>query len=410
MVLADRVKNILLTPKTEWDVIAGETTPTATLIKGYVLPLAAVAASAAFIGNVVVGSGFGFHLYRMPLLMGLVFMAMQILMAVVAVFVISFVINALAPKFGATQDPAQALKLAVYSCTAGWVAGVLAVLPMLGTLAIVGGLYGIYLLYLGLPKLMKCPEDQTTGYTVVVVLATLIVMVILNAIVMLSVAPAWFGAAAVSRSSGLPGVFDKDSPVGKLEEFGKKMEAAGKKMEAARKSGDTAQQGQAAMEALGTMMSGGKRAEPLSSDEMKSFLPATLAGLPKAGSDKSERTAMYSKVEATYGEGADKAVRLEITDSGGAAGLLGLAGWAGALNSDKENDRVVERTRKEGDRVVRERASKGGGKNEVSVILASRYIVEAESKALDVAALKKALSGVDLAKLESLKEKGVASS
>ena len=59
MAIVDRVKNILITPKTEWDVIAGETTPTAQLITGYVLPLAAVAAVAHFLGSVFVGTGMG---------------------------------------------------------------------------------------------------------------------------------------------------------------------------------------------------------------------------------------------------------------------------------------------------------------------------------------------------------------
>ena len=56
MALVDRVKNILLTPKTEWEVIERETTPTASLITGYVLPLAGVAALATFIGYCLVGT------------------------------------------------------------------------------------------------------------------------------------------------------------------------------------------------------------------------------------------------------------------------------------------------------------------------------------------------------------------
>ena len=55
MRLIDRAKNIIVTPKTEWDVIAAETTPPAALVTGYVLPLAAVAAIAGFIGMCFVG-------------------------------------------------------------------------------------------------------------------------------------------------------------------------------------------------------------------------------------------------------------------------------------------------------------------------------------------------------------------
>src|SRR5215510_15967782 len=118
MNIVDRVKNILITPTTEWDVIAGESTPTATLVTGYVLPLAAVAAIAHFIGSVFVGTSLGpLGSYRMPLMWGLVFMVYQIVMAVVMVFVLGFIIDTLAPSFGGTKNNAQALKVAVYCWT-----------------------------------------------------------------------------------------------------------------------------------------------------------------------------------------------------------------------------------------------------------------------------------------------------
>ncbi len=131
MKLIDRVKNILLTPKTEWEVIAGETTPTAALITGYVLPLAAIAAIASFIGVVLIGTSMGFlGTYRMPVTFGLALLIWHIVGAVVAVFVLAFIIDALAPTFGATKSFPQALKVAAYSYTPGWVAGILAIIPL----------------------------------------------------------------------------------------------------------------------------------------------------------------------------------------------------------------------------------------------------------------------------------------
>ena len=59
MNLIERAKNILLTPKTEWDAIAADATPTQQLIIMYVLPLAAVAAIASFIGQVFIGVSAG---------------------------------------------------------------------------------------------------------------------------------------------------------------------------------------------------------------------------------------------------------------------------------------------------------------------------------------------------------------
>src|SRR5207344_2314618 len=102
--------------------------------------------------------------------------------AIVACFVISLIINALAPSFGGQKDSAQALKVAVYSYTPAWVAGALQILPLLGILGLLAGLYGLYLLYLGLPRLMKCPADKALGYTAVVVICAIVLSVVIMSV------------------------------------------------------------------------------------------------------------------------------------------------------------------------------------------------------------------------------------
>src|SRR4029077_17776534 len=125
---------------------------------GYVLPLAAIGAVAGLIGGSLAGYTLPFAgRYRVPLTTGLATACFTIVMAVVGVFLISLIINALAPTFGAEKNSAQALKVAISSYTPAWIAGVLHVLPMLSTVVLLlAGLYSLYLLYLGLPPLMKC--------------------------------------------------------------------------------------------------------------------------------------------------------------------------------------------------------------------------------------------------------------
>ena len=94
-----------------------------------------------------------------------------------------------------------------------------------------------------------------------------------------------------------------------------------------------------------------------------------------------------------------------MTDTGGAAGLMGLAGWA-MVQSEKEDDRGIERTRKEGDRLVHEKISKTGGENEFSVIVGNRFMVEAQGRGVSIDELKGAVAALDLRKLESMKETG----
>ncbi len=54
--IVSRVKAILMTPKTEWPIIAAETTTVADLYKNYVIILAAIPAIAMFIGMSIVGT------------------------------------------------------------------------------------------------------------------------------------------------------------------------------------------------------------------------------------------------------------------------------------------------------------------------------------------------------------------
>ena len=161
MNLVDRAKKIIVSPKTEWDVIAAEATPNQQLIVGYVLPLAAVSAVAAFIGQVLVGVSVPFlGTVKTGFLAGIVGLVFTLVMAVVMVFVVGFIADALAPSFGGQKNLPQAVKVAAYSYTPVWIVGILAILPALMPLIFLAWLYTVYLMYLGLPKLMKAPQEK----------------------------------------------------------------------------------------------------------------------------------------------------------------------------------------------------------------------------------------------------------
>jgi uncharacterized membrane protein len=405
MGLIDRVKNILITPRTEWDVIAAETTPPKALILGYVLPLALAAAIAGFVSSALIGYGSLFGgTFRMPIGWALGFAVYRLVASLVSVFVVAFIVDALAPTFGAQKNFNQALKLVAYTLTAGMVGSVLAILPYLGVLlALILGLYGIYLLYLGLPKLMRNPEDKSVAYTAVVIVVAIVVGVILGWASRVITGPAMMGSARMGMAPSA--TYDRSSPMGKLDEFGKKMDEASKRMEAAQKSGDPKKQMEAAMGALGTAMSGGKGVEPVQLDALKPLVPATFAGLPQT-STQSERSGvpglMIAKVQAGYGDSSGKSARLEVVDTGGAAGLMGLASWMG-IQGEREDDNRREATRKEGGRLVHEEIDKRGGRNKYSVVLADRFVVSANGNGIDIDALKSAVGALDLGKIEALK-------
>lgn len=415
MNMVDRVKNICLTPKTEWTVIAGESDATGTLLSGYVLPLAGLSAVAGFIGGSLVGYTLPLvGTYRVPLTAGLAAAVFGIVMAVVGVFVMSLIINALAPTFGAEKNSAQALKVAAYSFTPAWVAGVFMILPTLGILAALGGLYGLYLLYLGLPRLMKCPEDKAVGYTAVVVLCAIVLGVVISMTGSMIAGAGMMGAGALGGLTGgrTPTAadvqVDPDSPLGALQGLGQGLEEAARKMDAAEKSGDQNAQVAAAVEGFGALLGGGNRVEPVDIEQLKGFVPETFAGLPRTESS-AEKTGfagvMISKAEARYADGAGKSVTLEVTDTGGASGLTGLASWMN-VQEEKESEDGFERTQKVGDRLVHERSSKSGN-NEFAVVLGNRFVVNASGRGIDLNALKAAASSLDLSRLESMKGAGV---
>lgn len=181
MALTERVKRILLAPKQEWAVIEAESTTPQQLYTGYVLPLAAIGPVAAAIGLSVFGVGFGAFHARIPFGAALRQAVVQYVLALVGVFVIGLVVDALAPSFGGQKSSVQALKVAVYSMTAAWLAGIFAVVPRLVFLGVVG-LYSLYLLYLGLPVIMKVPADKALVYTAVVVVCAVVVLLITSAV------------------------------------------------------------------------------------------------------------------------------------------------------------------------------------------------------------------------------------
>lgn len=194
--LVERVKAILLTPKTEWSVIAGEATTAADIYWRYVAPLVAIGAIASLIGSTAVGVSLPMlGTMRIGVVAGLTGAVVHFVLTFVAVFVVALIVDALAPTFGGQKDSLRALKVTAYSYTPAWVAALLTILPALGMIAGLLGLYGLYLMYLGLPVLMRVPADKALGYTVVVVLCAIVVSIVVS--VVTSVALGGFGAPAL---------------------------------------------------------------------------------------------------------------------------------------------------------------------------------------------------------------------
>ena len=171
MKLIERAKAIVLRPRSEWKVIEQEPETLRDLLISYVAILAAIPEVARFLGQSFIGG-------YTPLVPSLIRAVVVYLVTFAMVYSIAGVIDLLAPRFGGEKNFANAVKLSVYSHTPLWLAGIFLLIPGLNFLLILG-IYGVYLLWTGLPLLMRVPTEKALPYAVVVTACALIPAVIL---------------------------------------------------------------------------------------------------------------------------------------------------------------------------------------------------------------------------------------
>jgi hypothetical protein len=180
--LIKRAQGIILKPQEEWAKIKDEPTTVPQLFTQYAVILAAIPAVAMFIGMALLG-------FRIPFSgaswtgRGLMYAIFSYILGLVSVYIFGFVINALAPNFASTQNLTAAMKLAVFSMTPAWLAGIFYIIPSLGILVTLGSLYGIYILYLGFSHpLMGTPKEKVVTYLVVCAIVMIVLLVVVSAL------------------------------------------------------------------------------------------------------------------------------------------------------------------------------------------------------------------------------------
>lgn len=401
MNLIDRAKSILLQPRDTWPIIEAEQADVAGLYTRYLMVLAAIPAVCGFIGMSLIGMGaFGISI-RVPLLAGLVNMVVSYALSLVGVFVLALIVDALAPTFGGQKNPIQALKLAVYASTAALLGGVFSLLPMLAVLGLLAALYSAYLLYTGLPVLMRNPPEKTVSYTVVVVLAAIVMGLVMGAVGAL-----FMPGGSSLQGSGMPSV-SVSTPGGRvnvdtaaLEAASKKMEDAVRQMEQAQSRQDPAAMAAAtanAASAAAGMLGGG---QAVAAQALKAALPEQLADMARTGWDVQDGAALglpTSQASAQYSNG-QKEARLEITDMGGLGPMAVLA--MGLGQGEKEDQDSVEKTWQEGGRTLHHRYAKDGSHAELGTVLKNGILVSIEADRMDIQSVRSLMAQVDLTGLE----------
>jgi uncharacterized membrane protein len=198
----DRAVSILKNPLAELNKVKSEKISKDDLIKQYIAILAIIPAVASIIGKAFVGINMGmFGSFQLPIETAVVGGVLTYILSIVGFYVTGMVINALAPNFTSKQNENQAMKLAAYAYTPVLLGGVFNIIPMLGIIGLLFSLYGLYILYLGVPILMETPKEQALTYTIVIIVAMLVLSFVIGGIT----------SAITLLMSPIPGMMDINS-------------------------------------------------------------------------------------------------------------------------------------------------------------------------------------------------------
>jgi hypothetical protein len=167
--ILSRAYGLFREPKQEWAQIRAEVTTVPNILLGYVAPLAAIPPVCDLIGsyafNRVLTGDVGPALIRA---------AVTWLVSVALVFFLGVLINTLAQNFSADKDDLAAQKVAAYSLTPAFLSGVFSLWPPLWWLSLFALAAMVFLMYRGLPILMKAPEESALGYAATVTIAAMV--------------------------------------------------------------------------------------------------------------------------------------------------------------------------------------------------------------------------------------------
>lgn len=373
-ILVERAKAILLRPKEEWPRIADETSTQGEILKGYVLPLAAIGPVATLIGGQVFGFGMFGITWRPGIFDALKQAIVSYALTVAGVFLLAWIANFLATKFEGQGNWLNAFKLVAYGATASFLAGIFGLVPALGVFGLLG-LYSLYLFYTGAGPMMKVPAEKALGFTAVTVICGIILFAIVGMIVGRMVGPPGAGAigdsGSVSGKLNIPGVGSIDA---------EEMEQAAQRMEQMAKG----------------------EIKPVATDKLLGLLPASIGDFERTGTKTLSLGQVGSGVEGTYKSG-DYSFELQINDTGGFGGLAGLGAAMGVERSEEDED-GYERMGIADGRWRTEEWDRTSTHGSYALLLADRFHVEASGHVYEIGVLKAAVAEIDEDDLAGLAE------
>ena len=160
-------------PKAFMTARADTAPPVMSTITKYVAILAAIPFLFTLLGNLIFQRAGHHVVYAVS--SGIV----AYIFALVSVLVVGFIVAWLAPRFASLADQNRATKLVAWVYTPTFLIAILNIYPPLQIINILALLYGLYIFYIGLPIVLKTPQNRVVMYLIVTLVVTFIVYFIL---------------------------------------------------------------------------------------------------------------------------------------------------------------------------------------------------------------------------------------
>lgn len=432
MDIINRARNIITRPGTEWAVIDAEPASAGGLYASYLVPLAVIGPIATFIGLSVIGMSVPFiGTYRTPLIGGLTSAIIGFAGILIGVYLWALIIDALAPTFSGQKNLLAALKVTIFAATPGLLAGICGLLPTLGILQLIAALYGFYLLYLGLPVLMKVPREKALGYTALTVVCGFVIGIVFSALIAAlhfalpgygfgqrAFAPVPRDVVAQSAIAGAIGAAAGAAAGGNSQDTAKAAATIAAGVMAASKAAEGANAANpataanpnaaapaAAAAAVVALVGGGKpHVAAVDFHALEAFLPSGVGPLSRRDAHgETSTTAGFeaSNAEGVYGDSSGDGINVTIRDLGNASGMLALGSIL--FSTESQSDSGYEKNVTLNGNEVHEKWTTAGKISDLTTFVGNRFVVEVKGNGVDIPVAEGAITSMKLDSLAALK-------
>jgi hypothetical protein len=365
-------------PRVEWPVIADETGGIRSLYFRYVLPLVLIGPVCGYVGGMLFGVKMGALVFPPDPVSAAFGAAAAVGLHLVGVYLLSRLIDALAPAFDGEPNPARAFKLAAYSATPVWLSGIFALYPPIWILGVVG-LYGFYLLYRGIPVMMRTRSPRPWLYALVAGMSGLVLVALAGVV-----------PASITRINLVP----KPGVASRWDHRHFRFPG----MDDQRRIARVLAQSQAVKQQLSAA---DRRRPPIKGEELQTLLPASLWGgftrTAVQSSDQKLGPITVAKAKAVYVAPKSR-ITLQVFDMGAAGSLADEL----KPNAESDNAHGYAKLGLVDGRMTSEQYDRDAHSGSYGVVVAGRFAVKADGEQVAIGDLQKAVKAIDFDRLEAM--------